>query len=412
VAALTPITQIPHEVGALQAALPERDAVIAGLSSRIDDLRQMLAQMQARLDKLLHARFGASSEKWCPGQGELYTETASVPLPPPAPTVTIEAHERKRAGRPALPDDLPRERKEYELGETERAGFDRVVRIGEEVCSTLEFTPPQWRIIDHVRGKYRCEKDGESTIRTAFAEPSPLPKSNAGSGLLAHIAVAKYLDGLPLYRQQRQFARYGLALSRNTMCDWLLRLTPLLEVLYAALRSHVLRAPVIFGDDTPHELLAGGHGSTVTARLWAYVSCGQVRTADGAWAAYPRAAYFEYSQTRQAKHPLKLLGEYRGYLQADDFSGWHPLLKTGRVLHVACMAHYPERSFIWGLRRHELIWCGVRGSATRHKSPLVRAIAGMRAGQASVATAWRARARSLHVSRISASRRASSAGWW
>jgi transposase len=342
---LTPIDRIPQEAGALMAALIDRDTVIDGLRTKVEDLREIMAQMQSRLEKLLRDRFGASSERWCPGQLQMFTETASMPLPPPPPTDRIEGYDRKRKGRPALPDNLPRERREYELTADQQAEFDRTIRIGEEVSSTLDYTPPRLVVVDHVRGKYRCEKDGTATIRTAFAQPSPLLKSNASAGLLAHVVVSKFLDGLPLYRIERQFERYGLALSRNTMSGWIVRLTPLLEALHAALRDHLLSAPVIFGDDTPHDLLEEGRGSTVTARLWAYISCGQFQQPDGTWTQYPRAAYYEYSATREARHPLKLLQKYSGYLQADDYSGWNPLLKAGRILHVACNAHARRRFF-------------------------------------------------------------------
>jgi hypothetical protein len=87
-------------------------------------------------------------------------------------------HTRQKRGRPALPKDLPRERVEYDLSEAEKAEFEELERIGEEVSETLEYTPAKLVVIEHARAKYACRKDGESTIRTAFAQPSPLPKTN------------------------------------------------------------------------------------------------------------------------------------------------------------------------------------------------------------------------------------------
>ena len=82
-------------------------------------------------------------------------------------------------------------------------------RIGEEVSETLEYTPAKLLVIEHVRAKHACRKDGESTIRTAFTQPSPLPKSNAEAGLLAQILVATYADHLPLNCQKRIFKRHA-----------------------------------------------------------------------------------------------------------------------------------------------------------------------------------------------------------
>lgn len=175
--------------------------------------------------------------------------------------------------------------------------------------------------------------------------PSPIAKSNASAGLLAQVLVSKYADGLPLNRQERIFRRHGLELSRATLCDWVLGSTERLSVLWEVIRQHVLGAPVIFGDDTTIELIEGGRGAARTARLWAYVSAGELRDAEGCWQRYPKAAYFEFTQTREARHPNKVLARYRGYLQADDYSGYHELFRKGDVIHVACWAHARRRFY-------------------------------------------------------------------
>ena len=94
-----------------------------------------------------------------------------------------------------MPEDLPRERVNYDLSEAEKAEFDSLERIGEEVSETLEYTPAKLIVIEHVRAKYACRKDGESTIRTAFAQPSPLPKTNAAEKDAAAGGNAELLAG-------------------------------------------------------------------------------------------------------------------------------------------------------------------------------------------------------------------------
>ena len=271
----------------------------------------------------------------------------------------------RSAPRPALPADLPRTRVQYDLDEAEKALFARVLPIGEQVSETLEFTPARLTVIEHARLKYRCENaDGTSTIRTASAEPSPLSKSNAGPGLLAHVLVSKYADALPLARQERMFARHGVTLSRKTLCDWVLRACELLGALRAPLHAHILGAPVIFGDDTTLRLIVQEMArKTVTARLWAYISAGETRDAHGAWVAYPKAALYEFTTDRGGEHPRRFLARYRGYLQADDYGGYHALYRSRRVLHAACWAH-ARRGFIEidrgaktpGLARQALAW--------------------------------------------------------
>ena len=327
------IQKLPRDVDALLG-------VIADLHSQYTTI---LESVQQQLLKLRRMHFGASSERLAE-QADLFEETVSVPVPPET-LETITYERQKSKGRPKLPADLPRTRIEYDLSAEEKAEFERLTKIGEEISETLDFTPAKLTVIEHARAKYRCEKEGESTIRVAFAEPSPIPKSNASAGLLAQVLVAKYADGLPLNRQEKIFRRHGLELSRATLCDWILASTERLSVLVEVLKDYVLKAPVIFGDDTPIGMLEAGRGQVRTARMWAYVSAGQTQDAEGHWQEYPKAACFEFTETREAIHPTRFLANYTGYLQADDYAGYHATFRTGRVTHAACWAHSRRRFY-------------------------------------------------------------------
>lgn len=164
------IEKLPREVDALLG-------VIADLHSQYATI---LDSLHAQLAKL-RMHFGASSEQMS-GQADLFGERLALPVPPVAiETITYERARSK--GRPKLPADLPRTRIDYDLSEEEKSEFDRLTKIGEEVSETLDFTPAKLRVIEHVRAKYRCEKQGASTIRVAAAELSPIAKSNASAGL-------------------------------------------------------------------------------------------------------------------------------------------------------------------------------------------------------------------------------------
>jgi len=341
------IARLPDDVEALKRIILEQqedfarrfEQLSAESQARIESLEQELAWLRRQ-------HFGATSEQLprAPGQGELFIEACALPLAPEA-RETIAYERRKSAGRPKLPADLPRTRIEYDLSEAEKAQFECVTRLGEEVSETLDYTPARLSVIEHVRAKYRCESAGEATIRTAAAEPSPIAKSNASAGLLAQVLTAKYCDGLPLARQERIFARQGLAISRQTLCGWTLGSTELLGVLMPVFKRHVLGAPVVFGDDTPLEVLDPGRGATRTARLWAYVSAGELKDAAGQWRSYPRAVIYEFTETREAVHPIGFLKGYAGYLQADDYAGYQALFRTGAIQHVACWAHCRRKFF-------------------------------------------------------------------
>lgn len=326
----------PSDIDALRAVIIGRDAVIANLSAQLESLKQQILNLRR-----LH--FGATSEKFS-GQVELFTEKVELPLPPEPGKLSVPAHQRRK-GRAALPEDLPRERRDYDLSDAEKAEFDSVKRIGEEISSSIEYTPARVIVLEHARAKYACIKDGESTIRTAHAEPSPLPKSNAGASLLAQILTATYVDHMPLNRQQTGFKRHGVDLHRSTLCEYKLGAGELLAVLRAPLIAHVLAAPRLHSDDTTLPLLEKGRGSTKTARLWGYLGAGSRQAPDGTWVEHPPAAVFEFTESREAIHPSRFLKNYSGYLQVDAYSGYEAIFKTGRVIEVGCLAHSRRRFF-------------------------------------------------------------------
>ena len=320
------------------------------LPDDVDALKDLVVDLHTRFESLLQqvaamrrAMFGPRSER-LDEQADLFAETTEFVLPPEVRERV--SYERRASGRPALPKDLPRTRIEYELDEAERAQFACVRRIGEEICETLEYTAARLTVIEHARGKYRCEDAaGVATIRTAGADASPLAKSNAGASLLAQVLVAKYADHVPLNRQERIFARHGVRIARQTLCDWTLASTELLARLMVPLREHVLAAPVIFTDDTTLPLIESGRGKTVTARLWAYLAGGQRRTDCGAWKPVAPAAYYEFTHSRAGEHPQRLLGNWRGFLQADDYAGYAKLFRGGGITHATCWMHARRRFF-------------------------------------------------------------------
>lgn len=292
-------------------------------------------QLRHRLDQLLRRLYGPRAERLDPHQPLLFAEAvaaapaaAGPPAPPPAPD---EAPSCPRGhGRQRLPRDLPRQRVVHDVPPAERAcpgcGRERTA-IGEEVSEQLDYQPASLFVVEHVRRKYACGHCQEH-VGTADKPAQPIDKGLPGPGLLAHVAVSKYLDHLPLYRLERIFGRHGLDLARSTLCDWMAaaarRLAPLAELL----RERVLRSRVLHTDDTPVPVLEAGRGATRQARLWVYLGDRD----------HPYTAY-DYTPTHARDGPARFLGDFRGYLQADAFAGYDGIYATGRVVEVACWAH-------------------------------------------------------------------------
>lgn len=137
------ITDLPNDVTAVQAVALEQNRIACEFWQQIELLKYQIAQFT-------RAHFGASSEQ-LPGQGDLFADTVTTPEPAPAPTLDTRVAGHVRRGWPALPKDLPRERIEYDLPETEKAQFDHLERIGEEVSETLDYTPAKLTLVEHVR---------------------------------------------------------------------------------------------------------------------------------------------------------------------------------------------------------------------------------------------------------------------
>lgn len=334
---------LPDDAEALKDMLVEVCSAFQALKAQAN---AQMASLAAQLAEFKRQMFGPRGESTAVLQPELWQEIVEIPVPPEV-LENVKSHQRRRLGRPAIDPDLPRRRIEHDLSEQDKASFSRVVCIGEEVCETLEYTPARLEVLQHARFKYRCEDDsGASTIRTAWAQPSPIVRSNAGAGLLAHVMVSKYADHCPLARQERILARHGARLSRQTLCDWTLGAAELLAPLMVPLKRHILGSAVIFTDDTTLKLKAErgqSAGKTITARLWVYLAGGWLPgDGDQRWRRVAPAALYDFSADRAGAHSRRMLGAWRGFLQADDFSGYAESFRSG-ITHAACLVHARRR---------------------------------------------------------------------
>ena len=216
--------------------------------------------------------------------------------------------------------------------------------MGEDSREVLEFVPAHFKVIVHVRPKVSCRAC--ETMAQAPSAPVPLERALPGPGLLAHVAVSKFCDHLPLYRQSEIYARLGLELDRKTLAEWMGRLAFLLEPLAEAVGIYVRAGETLHADDTPVPVLDPGRGRTKTGRLWTLVR--DERPWSGAG---PPAAFYAYSPDRKGEHARSLLAGCRGYLHADAYAGFealyapHSLTGTPRLAEVACWAHARRKIF-------------------------------------------------------------------
>lgn len=153
--------------------------------------------------------------------------------------------------------------------------------------------------------------------------------------MLAHIAVSKFADHLPLHRLEGIFKREGAKIARSTMCDWLAATAAILQPLYERMKDRVTASRVIWTDDTPVNLQDRQDERNMReARIWVYI--GDQNN---------KFTIYDFTDSRKRDGPKNFLSGFEGYLQADAFAGYDCLYATGGVLEVACMAHARRKFF-------------------------------------------------------------------
>ena len=334
----------------LQQGDPERliEAVVGlvGKVSREND------QLRMRVLRLTHRAFGRQSEKIDPNQLRLALEelrakifgeedAANAPEPEPEPP---KRPRRPHPGRAPLPAHLPREERRHALAEEERAceccGRPKR-KIREEVSERLDFVPASFRVIRDVTEVYGCAC-GDSKPVAAEMPSRVIDGGLPEPGLLAHIAVSKYEDHLPLNRLVKIFQREGVTLSPNSLMEWVATIAEALSPLAAMIHKRVVRAWIIQSDDTGLMVLdADKAGGSRKGRIWANVG-------DGRFASY------HYSPDWKHEHPARFLAGCAGYLQTDGYKGYDALTSgaTGQAIRVGCFMHV-RRYFVQAFRAGE-----------------------------------------------------------
>ena len=321
---------LPHDPAALQQ-------MVTGLLEKLEAQEQRLRQMQHWLEQLLRHRYGHKSERLDENQlflfaVELAASGQPVPPEPAAPKPKPEGHGRQR-----LPQSLERRRVVYDLAEHERQCPEcqaALRHIGEEISERLEYVPASLHVIQEACQKYACPKG--CTVVTAEKPLAPIDKGLPGPGLLAQVAVSKYGDHLPLHRQESVFARQGVELSRQTMCGWMKECAELVQPLVDLMKQRVLSSKAVQTDDTPVAVLDPELPHTRTGRIWTYVGDAE----------HPYTVY-DYTPNRSREGPDAFLERFRGFLQADAYSGYDHLYEDAQrgVVEVACWAHARRKFF-------------------------------------------------------------------
>ena len=324
------IEQLPNDASTLKQ-------MVLALLDQIDDLNGQLYYLKRQL-------FGKKSEKLDPAQRLLFEnlyDQVKAKIDQQKPSKAKTVRERKRAdhkGRNPLPMDLPREVIEIDPTDEEKTCpvcHKEKQRIGSEETEKLEYIPASFYVKKYVRYKYAC-KECESHISIGQLPPMAIDKGIAGEGLLAHVITSKYCDHNPLNRLEGILKRHGVDINVSTMCDWVGKSADLLEPLVKRMHAKILQSPKINTDDTPIPVKSKKRrGSTYNGYLWVYVD-------------KEHNVVFDFTPTRSRDGPVKFLGKYSGYVQADAYSGYDEFFRKSDATEVGCHAH-ARRKFDYSL---------------------------------------------------------------
>ena len=319
-----------------------------GLTKQTQALNDKMQLMMEQLVLSKKSRFGRSSEKMAgPGQirfmevdGEIvfFNEAEAVcdlDAPEPDSLEPQQPKKKKQAGkREADLAGLPVRRIDHYLSEKELAaefGEKGWKQLPDAISRCYRFVPAKVEVEEHHVGVYSNKTDDRMV-----KAPHPkklLPGSLVSPSLAAAVLNGKYVNAVPLYRLEKEFERYGLAITRQNMANWVIRLgESCFGPLYDYLHTLLYRYPVIQADETPVLVNKDGRPAGSKSWMWVYRS--------GCLYQKEQVILYEYQKTRNASHPRKFLKDYNGICVTDGYQVYHTLEKEKEDLKIAgCWVH-------------------------------------------------------------------------
>jgi transposase len=334
------IALLEGEIEQLRRRDAEREAELAMRERRIRLLEEALRVLNAD-------RFGASREKLhvAPGQAELFNEAEALVELQAVIGVEVELEATplrevkpatNTAGRKAIAAHLPRVPIIHDIPESERqcACGSALKEIGSDISEQLDYIAPKIQVLQHIRKKYACP-GCEQCVKTAALPAQILPRTNASPGLLAHLVTSKYVDALPLYRQEVIFARYGVQLPRATQAAWVIALAERVQPLINLMDEKLRASGYIRMDETPLQVINSAQPAHSKHYMWIRV----------AGPPGERIILFDYDASRGGETALRLLEGVQGALQTDGHYAYDEAARVLSLTHCGCIAHARRKFF-------------------------------------------------------------------
>jgi transposase len=348
--------RLRQEIAAWQSQAQVWQSEKQALQTQVQELESLRRHLEHTLAVYRRCLFGSRSEKIDPQELEARIAKAAAeareqlaqekrPGDPPPEAEEEKPEEKAAADKPAdqeqkrkarphgrggFPAHLPRRRIEHPVDPAQAfcaccPDHPPLIQVGEDICEKLVKLPVQYEVHVHVYPQMACQLCHEGVT----SAPRQDNRLKGDVSVIADVVVKKYVEHQPLYRQQQGFERLHIPISRQTLCDWTGWCSEQVEPIVQAMAEYICAQPLIQSDETSVRMQLAD-GQMETARLWAYGL---------PWA----EVVFDFRTDKSQTGPQAFLQETTArFLQTDGGSSYEPVCKVLELLHVACMAHYPD----------------------------------------------------------------------
>lgn len=320
---------------------------IAQLEARLEELAEQNKTLITE-NKLLHQKvqhllariFGRKTEQIDPAQLQLLmgiaadTEDQNDDDDDPPPSPPSPGRKKRRKSKPRIPEDLPTENIKIDPDEVKDSPND-YKRIGEEVTQELDVIPAQYIRRRFIRGKYVKKEDLEAAPIIAPLPERLIEGGYASAGIIADVVTKKYVDHLPLYRQERILKdRFGIDLSRQTMSEWVRAASDWLGPIYRQIRENMRLKDYLQVDESPVKYCnkEGPPGGS-QGYFWVFYD------------PLEKEVFYQWHTGRSAKCLDDVLKDFKGTVQCDGYGAYTSYAKDKADIDIACCWAHARRKF-------------------------------------------------------------------
>ena len=329
-----------EKVDKMENQINEKNKELSSKDEEIRELKNELAFLKGVISNRNRKIFGTSSEQVDANQLSFFNEA--------------EKHSDSKVEEPTLEEiTYKRAKKSTYTGKKDNlANLERVVvehklqgedlkckECGEELTpmgvksrkEIIKYVPAKLIVEEHVVYSYACKTcekaTGESKIVSPEGPKTIFYNSMASNELIAHTLILKYQHAMPLYRQETYFNMLGATLSRQTLCNWTMSAATALEPIYKHMKKELLSRNYINADETTLKVInEGGKDSKSKKYMWLYMSNTHSKS----------VILYDYQNNRSSSCPKNFLGDFKGFLQTDGYSGYNSVSGATRIY---CLAH-------------------------------------------------------------------------